>query len=490
MTMSDKARSASDQNLHTDDAEDLRAAERDYLGVQPTYGLAISGGGIRSASFGMGVLQGLVRGSLLGKLDYLSTVSGGGYIGSSLTWFLKQGLPDGTPAGSDESNFPFGARGVGGRLEGKRNAILDFIRQHGNYLTPGKGLNLISLVAAALRSIVIALFVYLALATVFMVALRWAVANLARWVNGLAWLRLSVPGSLALFLSLASLVVAFFGLAALFYSLRTRLARQSGKSRYWWSVLGQRFIGWTLSLVIVFVVIGSIPYARNALGGVWQQTIAGGFATIVGAISGFWQFWKAQSPKKSSAEEAGAVSKLGTGFRTIVGTAALIYGILLSAHILSDSFQTLWWFVGLVAVTAFLGIVVNLNYVGLHRMYRDRLMETFLPNLENVRTNRWGPATDADGALIEEMCGPELKRPYHLVNTNVVLAESPESKYRGRGGDSFILSPLFCGSDATGWRRTSAYMKQMRFLGRELKLPDWEEAQRSEIEGALPRIEY
>ncbi|MCU7647589.1 patatin-like phospholipase family protein [Pseudomonas piscis] len=66
------------------------------------WGLALSGGGIRSATFGLGVLQALARApvpdthqanpeqppanteerSLLSRFDYLSTVSGGGYIGS------------------------------------------------------------------------------------------------------------------------------------------------------------------------------------------------------------------------------------------------------------------------------------------------------------------------------------------------------------------------------------------------------------------------
>src|SRR5208283_4859092 len=62
--------------------------------------LCLSGGGIRSASFSLGILEGLARFSrppfsqhaaraeeqrpLLDKLDYLSTVSGGGYIGSWL----------------------------------------------------------------------------------------------------------------------------------------------------------------------------------------------------------------------------------------------------------------------------------------------------------------------------------------------------------------------------------------------------------------------
>ncbi len=44
-------------------------------------GLALSGGGIRSASVGLGVLQAFHKLGLLKFVDYLSTVSGGGYIG-------------------------------------------------------------------------------------------------------------------------------------------------------------------------------------------------------------------------------------------------------------------------------------------------------------------------------------------------------------------------------------------------------------------------
>ena len=48
-------------------------------------GLALSGGGIRSATFSFGVLQVLAVKGLLGQIDYLSTVSGGGYTGSFVT---------------------------------------------------------------------------------------------------------------------------------------------------------------------------------------------------------------------------------------------------------------------------------------------------------------------------------------------------------------------------------------------------------------------
>ena len=51
--------------------------------------LCLSGGGIRSASFALGVLQGLAAMGLLRKFHYLSTVSGGGYIGSWLSNLIR-----------------------------------------------------------------------------------------------------------------------------------------------------------------------------------------------------------------------------------------------------------------------------------------------------------------------------------------------------------------------------------------------------------------
>ncbi len=54
--------------------------------------VCLSGGGIRSATFALGVLQGLAHVGVLGSIDYLSTVSGGGYIGGWLTaWLHREG---------------------------------------------------------------------------------------------------------------------------------------------------------------------------------------------------------------------------------------------------------------------------------------------------------------------------------------------------------------------------------------------------------------
>ncbi|GAM10153.1 patatin-like phospholipase [Geobacter sp. OR-1] len=56
--------------------------------------LCLSGGGIRSATFNLGILQGLAKAGLLKQFDYLSTVSGGGYIGAWLSaWIARSCFP-------------------------------------------------------------------------------------------------------------------------------------------------------------------------------------------------------------------------------------------------------------------------------------------------------------------------------------------------------------------------------------------------------------
>ena len=90
--------------------------------------LCISGGGIRSATFGLGVLQGLATCGLLDKFHYLSTVSGGGYIGSWLSAWIK--------------NNPQGIGGVVAQLNTlhPEPEPIRQLREFSNYLTPKTGL--------------------------------------------------------------------------------------------------------------------------------------------------------------------------------------------------------------------------------------------------------------------------------------------------------------------------------------------------------------
>jgi hypothetical protein len=96
-------------------------------------GLAFSGGGIRSATFNLGILQALAKAKTLRTFDYLSTVSGGGYIGSWLMgWMHHQAVGikkiEEYLSAHDES--------CSGTVE---RPELRFLRSYSNYLTPRKG---------------------------------------------------------------------------------------------------------------------------------------------------------------------------------------------------------------------------------------------------------------------------------------------------------------------------------------------------------------
>lgn len=100
-------------------------------------GLAFSGGGIRSATFNLGVLQALAAKGLLRKFDYLSTVSGGGYIGSWLA-ALTQRVTRETKGSFDEVEKVLSPQ----KYEPNRRSeapALHWLRLYSNYLTPHTG---------------------------------------------------------------------------------------------------------------------------------------------------------------------------------------------------------------------------------------------------------------------------------------------------------------------------------------------------------------
>lgn len=94
--------------------------------------LCLSGGGIRSAIFSLGILQGLARRGLLRGFDYLSTVSGGGYAGGWFSAWIR--------------NHPQGVNGVAEELQRQPDLTLNpepqpirHLRAFSNYLTPRTG---------------------------------------------------------------------------------------------------------------------------------------------------------------------------------------------------------------------------------------------------------------------------------------------------------------------------------------------------------------
>ena len=91
--------------------------------------LCVSGGGIRSATFALGMLQGMARFGMLGHFHYLSTVSGGGYIGSWLTTWRSLHSDQAVFAGLNAAEH-----------EGHDGPQISGVRADSNYLTPMLGL--------------------------------------------------------------------------------------------------------------------------------------------------------------------------------------------------------------------------------------------------------------------------------------------------------------------------------------------------------------
>lgn len=98
------------------------------------FGLALSGGGIRSATFGLGVIQRLAQLGLLRRLDFLSTVSGGGYLGSWLAaWIQRQN------GGIKEVEKLLVPRPQE-HAEPEEAAPIHWLRRYGKYLAPKSAL--------------------------------------------------------------------------------------------------------------------------------------------------------------------------------------------------------------------------------------------------------------------------------------------------------------------------------------------------------------
>ena len=102
--------------------------------LNPEFGVAFSGGGVRSATFCLGVIQALASLGLLGRVGYISSVSGGSYINSWLaSWIRNCGfakvndyLADTADKNDQQSRF-------------NHLSPVSHLRRYSSYLTPQRG---------------------------------------------------------------------------------------------------------------------------------------------------------------------------------------------------------------------------------------------------------------------------------------------------------------------------------------------------------------
>lgn len=489
------------QPVYSKTTDALFVAERAHIGhgTGPMFGLAISGGGIRSASFALGLLQALYGFGVFDRFHYLSTVSGGGYIGGALTYFRNAF----TQYGADW--FPFGylnkrnagvtvkamaARvGVGDDSDpGNTRArkIVSYLRQHASYMTPSRAFGGPALVAGVLRCVVSTFLPYFAILSGLVGLAIWfgladktaawshlaSLATAESESNAIPFYLAIWPGNIAL--GLGAAVFAIFVITSVVAGFIHWVDRNeaSAESGYMALIWYYRWSGRCLVLALALLVLSTLPWVHDYLNSLFQAggALPANFAALFSALAGaFGLIGKLRSLVGGGTTKPSALRTIGmalAGVLFIYGVLLLAYGTafdLLRAGSIDPATRppTYCWSLLALAAGLVAAFLINVNHASQHRVYRDRLMEVFCAEKDAIKSGEWRTARRAQsskGWLINMV---SRRKPYHLINTCLVTTDSNQRKFRGRGGDNFILSPLFCGSDATGWVATARAMKTL-----------------------------
>jgi hypothetical protein len=483
-------------------------------------GLALSGGGIRSAAFCLGAIQALDYRGLIDKIDYLSTVSGGGYIGTSMTAAMATGAA---------GKFPFASDLQEGEAPGVQH-----IRDHSNYLFPQGLLNIFGNVVVYLRGLVANAVLLLPYLLLMACVTLWSNPDVASLrVTNLWGLKLDIlPISVSHFGVTANLLLLFVILLAVW-----ALWRSTPWGRNISDVgLGVRLFG-LLSVGILFIAFCELqPLLLDGMFGLAHinanpastgesaardqaahllKTLAAVFGSLA-TIAGFFGRFLADRLKRSVEKPGGIgafAEKIAVKLAMYLAGAAVplvlwvvylylaFWGIKdcgtlkcspgvpgvsyapawltnLAGYTPNHSILALYLIVGVVLVV--IGWSLNPNSNSLHRLYRDRLGKAFLfdPSMRvaagMISRQRGQAGGGAEPSLHSSDLKPldtlkvsELKTdqaPYHLINTALNIEASKYANRRGRNADFFMFSPLFTGSEATGYVETQRMERAMPSL--------------------------
>ncbi len=453
-------------------------------------GLSLSGGGIRSAAFSLGVLQALHKWHILKKVDYLSTVSGGGYIGASLSAGMT----------SDEGHFPFESY-----LSEDETPSLQHVRDYSNYLFPNGVSDLVNnlsiwlrglvanailllpflLIAAALTIVSVPKvfqahanvfgieipnifsfghFVATAYLGLFLLALMvtWAVyrsfragSETADFPN--AWTRLT--GHLALMF----LVFAFVELQPVILDEMTRYGNLPGTMLAWIKTSTAALAPLTAILALSTHKLGEFIRSASELSR-WHRQISGYAAkaaiyvvalivpVLLWAVYLQLSYWGICQTKDCMDYNAPAwlhdMAYFFFGPGTFGGEVfAQCYG----ANVFAEFYLAVSCL--LLVVTVFLEPNAN----SLHALYRDRLSKAFLfqPQMVVPRDPVTGDQPPLQPLHLKLTGLSEEHSPYHLINTALNVQSSKQVNRRGRNADFFLFSRNFVGSKATDYVATA-----------------------------------
>ena len=439
-----------------------------------TLGVALSGGGIRSAAFCIGALQALDAHEILENADYLSTVSGGGYAGVAVSSAMSQ----------QDGVFPFKSR----PNDVSDEPALGHVRDYANYLVPRGGKDLLKDLTIIIRGLVTNLFfilpVILILASIT-VGLHPTSSSLAQSYFTV----LPTNGHFAVTLSSLVLVFLFYAGWALFVSLR-KLATNEFSG---WIVT----VAWWLLVVLAGITFCELqPFVLNAL---YNAKHTGGLIGFIGDRLGqivvfltpamalvslfskqIGEFLKSDKKIDSKPDLVKRFISKAVSWAVALALPILIWMVYLLfcfwAIIPISGFNTPSWLLvltndyysasgptrpdnshlivayfvtGILLMSSWLILEPNAN--SLHRLYRDRLAKAFLfaPKLG-----------DKPAAEVMKISQLDCRfAPYHLINAALNIQGSPEANARGRNADFFFFGPKYSGSRSSKFMATKAFEK-------------------------------
>jgi hypothetical protein len=368
--------------------------------VLDDWAICCSGGGIRSAAYCLGALQGLDAGGLLAKARWILGVSGGSYIATSRALVAHD-----LRAGAEPRAYAPGT-------PEERN-----LRYNTRYIAPNSATVLVGVLSLFLGAMVTFVLV---LAPLYAVAHAWgwvlrglgALAPsgphaMTAAVTGLGWW---LPSVLA-----AGVVLALFGYWWL--TLEPGGYRTSGRARWWASLkpddrdrganraalvswAATLAVGLVLAMLVAPLVISWLTGSQGSFGTIarfigfgarpaWSLPAVAGLIGAVAAVARFCQAglakWKAAG---GAAQQPGLFTQLAGRIRQQLlpwlASAVIVAGdgvfVLLW---ISDGARAgftrgqLWPVAVAVAVVLLTRVGVNVNRMSMHDFYRWRLADAF-----------------------------------------------------------------------------------------------------------------
>ncbi|RVD18427.1 MAG: hypothetical protein EOS73_28600 [Mesorhizobium sp.] len=417
------ARSGAD-NLAAQERDLVLARRRQYQ-IDPerswAAGLALSGGGIRSATFAIGVLAALARRNLLPQFDYISSVSGGGFAAGFLTQLL---------GGSDnDPHFGLAANKQPFERDEGESLILRKVRHGASYLS-GSFLERLALGTIQAHGIFINLLVISLLIAIFAYG-EFATGNF-------------IPGNVTDMFSAFLPIAAVSGI--LIIPLASKTFYRDNKPSFLMSFFGVLFLlplaVFVLQLFHASVryltglfVVGtqtSITYAPVTLGAIltWLALTISGFVAAGAIISQFNRLRPA--------------FLMAFSVLFLLTTESLFYTFFVDSGPSTGIFSA-----GLAAaILFFLWLFLDINVASLHHYYRAKLSDAFL-----LRPS----GEPADPMNLSTFDGRRALFP--IINCALNVPKSKDPVMRGRLSDVFAITPVAAGAGVLGYLETSSWEK-------------------------------